>query len=110
MASITQQNKGVGAINEILVNNSTVPIPVHYAVSITSGGCTNTQDVVVTVNAATTLASTLTPPAICSNSVFSYTPVSLTQGTAYNWTRAVIAGISNGAASGTNNPSEILGQ
>lgn len=102
------QANGTGNISEVLNNGTTVSVPVHYAISTTSGGCVNTEDVTVNVNAATVLASTLTPPAICSNTTFSYTPVSFTAGTAYSWTRATIAGISNSAASGTGDPAEVL--
>lgn len=54
------------------------------------------------------LSSTLTPSAICSNSIFSYTPTSPVAGTSFAWTRAVVAGISNLAGSGNGNPSETL--
>src|SRR5512137_3113619 len=56
-----------------------------------------------------TLTSTLTPPAICSGSVFSYTPTSGTAGTSFGWTRATVAGITPvGPTSGNGNPNETL--
>ncbi len=51
------------------------------------------------------LSSTLTPAAICSGSIFTYTP---TGGSTYSWSRAVVSGISQSASSGTGNVSEVL--
>ncbi|MBL7968557.1 MAG: HYR domain-containing protein, partial [Prolixibacteraceae bacterium] len=102
---------GFGAttsINETLVNTTANPINVTYAFTLRALGCQNVQNVVVTVNPTPKLSSTQTPPAICSNSVFSYTPTSLTAGTTFSWTRALVAGISNAASSGTDNPNETL--
>ncbi|MBN9299618.1 MAG: DUF11 domain-containing protein, partial [Filimonas sp.] len=62
----------------------------------------------VQVSELNTLSTTLAPPAICSGSVFSYAPASATGGVTFNWSRAAVAGISQAAASGTNNPNEIL--
>jgi len=42
---------GSGAISETLVNTTTSPVNVTYVYTLTSNGCTNTQSVVVTVNA-----------------------------------------------------------
>ncbi len=96
-------------INEQLTNASTVPTVVFYAITFTTAnGCKNTTTVPVSVNPPTTLASTLTPVPICSGTLFSYSPLSATPGTTFAWTRAVVAGISNAAGSGTNNPSETL--
>ena len=63
---------------------------------------------VLTVYPLPTLSSVLNPPAICSNAFFSYTPLSLTPGTTFSWTRAAIGGILNPAASGNGNPNEPL--
>lgn len=81
--------------NEILVNTTSSPIDVIYAYAISANGCTNTQNVRVTVNPTPTLSSTLTPAALCSNSTFSYTPTSATAGASFTWTRAAVPGISN---------------
>jgi hypothetical protein len=61
-----------------------------------------------TLRALAALTSTLIPGAMCSNSVFSYTPTSATAGATFAWTRSVVAGISNLTSSGTGNPSETL--
>jgi hypothetical protein len=94
--------------NETLINTTALPVNVTYVYTLTANGCSNIQNVIVTVNPTPTLTSTLTPPAICSNTVFSYTPTSGTPGTTFAWTRAAVAGISNPAASGTGNPNETL--
>ena len=54
------------------------------------------------------LTSTLTPPGICSNDEFNYTPISDVPGTTFTWTRAAVTGISNPADFGTDNPQENL--
>jgi hypothetical protein len=43
------------------------------------------------------LNSSNTPPAVCSNSTFSYVPTSLVSGSAFSWTRAAVSGITNTA-------------
>ncbi len=103
-------SSGTGTtVTDPLVNSSSVSLVAHYAFTMTSpDGCSNTEEVPVTVYPVTRLSSTLTPLPVCSNSVFSYTPVSSTPGTAFTWTRAVVANISNGAGSGTGNPNEVL--
>jgi hypothetical protein len=96
--------------NEVLVNTTTAPINVIYAYSITANGCTNTQNVTVSVNPTPTLNSSLTPAAVCSNSPFNYTPTSLTTGATFTWTRAAVTGISNAAVTTAqaSNPNETL--
>lgn len=94
---------------EALNNNTALPINVTYEYTLTANGCTNTEDVTVTVNPTPTLSSTLSPPAICSGSTFSYPPTSDTPGTSFSYTRAAVPGITPATAgSGTDNPNEIL--
>ncbi len=100
---------GTNNPNETLTNTTTAPIIVTYAFTLTANGCSNTQNVTVTVNPLPVLSSSLTPPAICSGTAFSYTPTSATAGTTYSWNRATVAGITPiGPTSGTNNPNETL--
>ena len=101
-------SSGVGNISETLVNTGNAPINVTYVYTLSNGGCTNPQNVVVSVNPTAKLTSSLTAPAVCSGSVFSYNPTSSTLGTSFSWTRAVVVGISNGFSSGTGNPNETL--
>jgi gliding motility-associated-like protein len=62
----------------------------------------------ITIVAKPTLSSTLTPAAVCSDTVFNYLPTSSTSGSTYAWTRAVQSGIVNPASSGNGNISETL--
>ena len=61
---------GTGSINETLINTTGLPVNVTYAFSLTANGCTNTKNVVVTVNPAictinsTSLASNFSATAI----------------------------------------------
>ena len=103
-------SSGTGDPQEVLTNTSSSAVNVTYVYSLSANGCTNptTYNVVVTLNPVPVLTSSQTPPAICSNTLFSYTPASTTTGTIFTWNRAAIPGISNPAAAGTGNPSEIL--
>ncbi|OYY23185.1 MAG: hypothetical protein B7Y69_04935, partial [Sphingobacteriia bacterium 35-40-8] len=109
ISGATAQTIGVSSISAILTNTTTSSAQTVYTIIPSAGGCAGTSfPVTITVNPATVLNSTTTPTAICSNTVFNYTPTSTTPGTTFNWTRAVVAGISNAAASGTGNPAETL--
>jgi len=101
---------GTGNPQEILINTTVLPVDVTYVYTLTANGCASpsTYNVVVTVKPVPVLTSTVSPQPICSNSVFSYSPTSGTPGTIFNWSRAIVPGISNPAASGTGNPDEIL--
>ncbi len=93
---------------ETLNNTTTAPVAVTYVYTLSANGCTNTQNVVVVVNPTPVLTSTLTAAPVCDSTLFSYTPTSATAGTAFTWSRAAVTGISNVAASGSNDPSEYL--
>ncbi len=62
----------------------------------------------ITVNPIPALSGSLTPPAICDTSLFNYMPGSTTPGAAFAWSRALVYGISNPAASGAGDPDELL--
>ena len=101
---------GTGNVSEVLTNTTTVPVNVTYTYTVSANGCANatTYSVVVTVNPTPVLTSTLAPAAICNNTTFSYMPTSSTTGATFGWSRAAVAGISNAAATGTGNVSEVL--
>lgn len=100
---------GSGSVNESLTNTTALPVQVTYSYSLTAAGCSNPgQQVIVSVNPRPSLSSTLTPAAICSGSVFNYSPESQTPGSTFSWTRAAVSGISQPAASGNGNVSEVL--
>jgi len=97
-------------ISGTLTNPTAAPQTATYTVTPLSGSCTgSTFTVTVTVNPTPTLSSSLTPPDVCSNSVFSYNPTSATAGTTFSWVRNPVAGITPaGPTSGINNPNETL--
>lgn len=99
---------GVGNIDETLVNTTAAPIVVTYDYTVAAFGCTLTQPVTITVNPRPRLSSSLTPDAICTNSLFSYTASSATAGTTFTWARDFKAGISNAPVLSSGNVSEIL--
>ena len=99
---------GPGNITETLINTTASDVVVPYVYTLLLAGCSNTFTVNATIKPTPVLSSTLSPVAICSNSVFSYNPESLTTGTTFNWSRNPVAGISNSPASGTGNPNETL--
>lgn len=113
-ASVTGISNAAGSgtsnPNEILQNTTTAPITVTYVYSLNVGGCVNaaTYTVTVVVNSKPTLNSTVNPPAICSGTVFNYTPSSSTTGVNFSWSRQAVNGISNAVATGTGNPNETL--
>jgi gliding motility-associated-like protein len=101
---------GTGNVNQIITNASTNTLSATFKYVTESNGCSNSgENVVVTVNPLPQLNSTLSPPAICSGSVFSYTATSATSGATLSWSRPAVAGITSpGASSGTGNISQQL--
>ncbi|HQQ96377.1 MAG TPA: hypothetical protein PLX35_03905, partial [Cyclobacteriaceae bacterium] len=99
---------GFTSISEALTNTTASPIVVTYAFVTSANGCNSGQNVLVTVQPDPVLTSTLTPAAICSGTLFTYAPTSSTAGATFSWSRSVVAGISQGAASGTGAVSEVL--
>ncbi|WP_439879960.1 PKD-like domain-containing protein [Pontibacter sp. MBLB2868] len=93
-------------INETLTNSTVNPVVVSYSVTMSANGCSNTQDVEVTVNPLPVLSSDLTPAAICSGATFVYTATSETSGVTFSWSRTAVAGIS-GSTAGTGNSATI---
>jgi gliding motility-associated-like protein len=109
LAGGNSQAIGQSTISGTLDNITSAPANAVYTVIPAANSCTgNSFLLTVTVNTATTLSSSLTPPAVCSNNAFAYNPTSATPGTSFSWTRAIVTGISNAAASGTGNPNESL--
>ncbi len=99
---------GAGNPGEILYNNGPDSVTVPYVYTLDANGCANIETVNVTVYPRPVLSSPLSAPAICNNTVFSYTPASATTGVSFAWNRAIVPGISNAANSGTGNPLETL--
>jgi hypothetical protein len=80
----------------------------YRAVWTNSTGTVNSNAAVLTVRPLSELSSTLSPPAVLSGTVFSYTPASTIAGTSFAWTRAAVPGISNPFGSGTGSINETL--
>lgn len=99
---------GTATVNETLINNTGSAKTVTYVYTLTANGCTNIQNVEVTVLPLPLLLSSVTPPAVCSNTSFNYVAVSSISGTTTTWIRGVNAGISNPAGSGTGDITETL--
>ncbi len=99
---------GTGNPLEYLVNSTVAPITVVYVDTLTANGCSNIATVSVVVNPKPTLSNTLAPTPICDSTLFSYLDSSLTTGTTFAWSRNILTGITNPAASGIGNPNEYL--
>lgn len=99
---------GTGSISEQLVNTSTSPVSVNYTFTLAASGCSNIQTVTTTVNPTPALSSVLAPAAICSNTLFAYTPTSSVTGTAFSWSRPGVQGIGEPAESGIGPVAEQL--
>lgn len=91
-------SSGTGAIGEALTNTTTAPFDVIYEVTTRANGCNGTpQSLVVTVHPRPVLSNIPTAASVCSGSLFTYTPQSLTPNASFTWTRAAVNGISNAA-------------
>ena len=104
-----------GSINTTTTNSITINYPltavsgnlsVHGVNSCGIGG--ESANYPITIIAPPTLSSGLTPPDVCSENLFTYTPTSISTGATFSWTRAIKSGISNPAGSGNDGISEIL--
>lgn len=106
----TADASGTGAkVEHVLTNTTADPIDVTYTYTLTANGCSNTQDVVVTVNPRPQLSSTLTPTAICSGTAFTYEPDSETDGASFSWIRLAATGItSDGGTTGVGTINQSL--
>ena len=71
--------------NEVLINTTSAPITVTYAYSISGGGCTNTANVLVTVNPKPTAAFSAPVTAACAlPDTVNFVNTTLA-GTTYTW-------------------------
>ncbi|HOW26600.1 MAG TPA: HYR domain-containing protein, partial [Bacteroidales bacterium] len=73
-----------------------------------SGCVSSVYPITVTIKPIPELTSSLTPPGICSGTVFNYTPTSSTSGTLFSWVRNTIPEILESGTSGTGDPNETL--
>ena len=95
-------------INEYLINTTTNPIVVSYAITMMlASECVHTDTLKVIVNPTPHLSSPLWA-SICDSSLFNYTPLSAVANTSFAWSRPSVWGIANDSAKGVNNISERL--
>ena len=101
---------GYADINELLIDSIGDPITVNYRFSLLYNGCLNakTQVVSLVVNPKPILSSPVKPTAICSESLFNYTPVSSTRDVSFSWTRSYVVGVTEPLTQGFNSISEKL--
>jgi gliding motility-associated-like protein len=101
---------GYGDINESIINNTSNPITVKYAFTLSSNGCTNLnkQTVFVVVNPIPKINSTINPASICSGATLNYSATSNTINVLFDWERSYVAGINEALSKGAGNISEIL--
>jgi hypothetical protein len=106
----TPSATGTGNPNEVLVNTTNSRIYVNYVYTVTANSCVNIETVTVTANPTLILASSHTPPALCNNDLFNYTPVSAYTETpvTFDWIRPTVPGLTNTTNSGSGNPNENL--
>ena len=89
-------------ITETLHNTTTEPVVVDYLITPSVNGCAGTTfDLAVTVNPTAVITSATTAN-WCNNISNTYTLPVQAQTATFGWTRAVVAGISNVAASGAS--------
>ncbi len=81
-----------------------------YTVTVTdaANGCSSSASVVIGSSMTIPTLTSALSATITSEGVFSYTPKANYSTTTFSWTRAAVDGISNSAASGTNDISETL--
>ena len=58
---------GTGNISETLINTTSLPVNVTYVYTLTANGCTNTQNVVITVNPRVTVNCRINNTSLSSN-------------------------------------------
>lgn len=102
--NIVKINSSTGAVSPLASGTSTIT----YTYTDPTTTCPNSVTTSLTVKPLPVLTSSLTP-AVCSNTVFSYSATSSIASASFSWIRATVAGISNASGSGaTNAISETL--
>ena len=94
---------GAGAtalINESLINTTIAPVNAIYLITPTINGCTGTTFTFTATVNPTAVITSVAAKTVCNTTALAYTSTSSTVGASFSWTRAVVAGISNGAGAG----------
>ena len=98
---------GSGSVNETLADTTALPQTVTYVYVAHANGCSNTQNVAVTVNPIPSLLGSLSE-SLCGGTQFLYTALSATPGASFTWTRPQVNGITPDSSSGVGSISETL--
>ena len=92
--------------------NVSPSVNTFYVVNATNTfGCTTpSSPLPITVNQYPDLTSSVTPPAVCGNEAFAYSPTSSFMAATFAWTRPAVSGINNSSILVPQflNPNEIL--
>ncbi len=86
---------GTGNISERLYDTTVNPVTVNYTYTLSAFGCSKDYTLAVTVKPSPKLTTSLTPGAVCTNSLFNYVAASATAGTTFQWARDTVVGITN---------------
>lgn len=101
--------QGSGDMYFVATNPTNAAISSTITVYPKANGCSGTQiKFKQVVNTALVLSSPLTPPDVCSNTPFQYTPSSIVPNVLFSWNRNITPGISNVPTSGSGSISESL--
>jgi PKD repeat protein len=87
-------------INEVLVNDTTIPIVAKYFITLSYGSCSTIDSIEVTINPAVTVTSMLVPDSICSKSFFNYEITTDAANASFAWHRLPNANIVEPVSSG----------
>jgi len=102
-------NASGSQIRERLINTTGAPVQVTYQITMTSGGCSQTENLVVTVNPIPVLNNIPANLTICSGQAFIYAAPSSNVSTAtINWERLSVNGILEPGTSGSGSINETL--
>ncbi len=99
---------GINNPNETLWNSTSHTVIATYKYTMVANGCSNVENVLLTVNPRPKLSSSLTPGALCDSATFNYPPTSNTAGASFSWYRPYIAGIYGVSQTGVGNPNQQL--
>ena len=100
-------NSDTGSISETLISTSPAAVNVVYVYSLTAAGCSNVENLNVTVRPLPVL-TTDTSFTVCSGSPILYIANTLTTGTVFAWVRPTVVGITPAGTTGTYIINETL--
>jgi len=109
ISNVALSNAHGSQIRERLTNTAGAPVEVMYQITMSAGGCSKTDTLVVTVNPVPVLNNIPSILTLCSGNTFTYTAPSSNVGTAtIGWERLSAGGILEPGAAGSGSISEVL--